>query len=586
MERRVSTTICSRKVCSHLFMVVPYPGSELCVRPVLGFSFFSSEQIDLHAWPFLRCCLPQAAQSAVTGSSKAMGTSVVGTEKPDAPQAVQPVDGSQGDLEAGAGLKRNLNSWHLQFIAIGGTIGTGLFLGSGKAIATTGPVGCLIAFMFVGTIIYSIMVSLGEMATFMPVAGSFTAYASRFFDPSLGFSMGWIYWFSWSSTFALELVSAGLIIQYWNKDLSVGIFIAVFWVVFTACNFLPIRWFGELESYFVSIKVVTIIGFVIFAICIDAGAGQHGYLGFQAWVNPGPFLGYLVPGHIGKFVGFWSVLVTAGFSYQGVELVGIGAGETANPAKSVPSAIRWTFWGVFSLFVATIFFIGITVPSDNPQLLTDANNASASPLVIAAILAGVPVLPHIINAVLLTAVLSAANSNVYSSSRIIVSLAGEGHAPRFLARTNRFGTPHYAVALSSAIGLLAFLNLSSGGSNVFSWLLNIASIAGFLGWCSIAICHLAFMRVLRARGISRDSLAFKAPMQPYLTIYGLFFCALILITNGFTVFIRWNTSNFFTAYISLILFIVLYLGHKITFRTKIKALDEIDIDRGRVIPSS
>lgn len=511
-------------------------------------------------------------------------------------------DGSQKDLSVGEGLQRGLNSWHLQFIAVGSAIGTGLvrssspsimegswsfsnalqFLGSGKALATTGPVGCLIAFLFVGTIVYSIMVSLGEMATFMPVAGSFTAYASRFVDPSLGFAMGWIYWFSWAITYALELVGSGLVIQYWDSSLSVGIFIAVFWVVFTACNFLPVRWFGEFESYFVSIKVITVVGFIIFAICIDAGAGQHGYLGFDAWVHPGPFAEYIVPGNIGKFVGFWSVLVTAGFSYQGTELVGVGAGETADPAKSVPSAIRWTFWGVFSLFVATIFFIGITVPSDSPNLMIGASDASASPLVIAAKLAGVPVLPHIINAVLLTAVLSAANSNLYSSSRILVALAGEGHAPPFFARTNRFGTPHYAVGFSSAIGLLAFLNLSSGGGEVFTWLLNITGIAGFISWCCISICHLVFMRAVRARGISRDSLAFRAPMQPYLTVYGLFFCVLILLTNGFTVFIRWSTSNFFAAYVSVILFIVLYVGHKVLLRTKFVALADIDLERDRV----
>jgi amino acid transporter len=439
----------------------------------------------------------------------------------------------------------------------------------------------LIAFIFVGTIVYAIMASLGEMATFMPVTGSFTAYASRFVDPSLGFSMGWIYWFSWSITYALELVGAGLVIQYWDKKLSVGIFIAVFWVVFTACNFLPIRWFGEFESYFVSVKVITIIGFIIFAICIDAGAGQHGYLGFDAWIHPGPFAEYLVPGNIGKFVGFWSVLVTAGFSYQGTELVGVGAGETADPAKSVPSAIRWTFWGVFSLFLGTIFFIGITVPSNNPDLLTDANDASASPFVIAAKLAGVPVLPHIINAVLLTAVLSAANSNVYSSSRILVALSEEGHAPAFLARTNRFGTPHYAVGVSAAVGLLGFLNLSSSGGAVFNWLLNIAGIAGFIGWCCITISHLHFMRALRFRGISRSTLAFKAPMQPFLTIYGLFFCVLILLTNGFTAFIRWSISEFFAAYVSLIIFVVLYVGHKVYFRTRLVRVADIDLDRDR-----
>lgn len=494
------------------------------------------------------------------------------------------IDGSKNkDIEAGgAELHRGLLSHHLQFVAIGGTIGTGLFLGSGTALATAGPVGCLIAFVFVGTIVYSVMVSLGEMASFIPVAGSFTVYASRFVHPSLGFAMGWIYWFSWSMTYALELTSAGIIIQYWNASLSIGIFIAIFWVVFTAINFLPVRWFGEVEMYLSSIKVITIIGFIIFAICIDAGAGQHGYLGFQAWVTPGPFAESIVTGSAGKFVGFWSVLVTAGFSYQGAELVGVGAGETADPAKAVPSAIRWTFWGLVSLFTSTIFFIGLLVPYDNEDLLTGGSNASASPLVIAANLAGVPVLPHIINAVLLTAVLSAGLSNVYSGSRILVALASENHVPQWVARTNKHGTPYVAVAITSTMGLLAFLNLSDDGSKVFTWFLNIVAIAGFITWACINICHLRFMAALKAQGISRSTLPYTARFQPYLAWFGLFFGVLILLTNGFTVFINWNTSSFFAAYISLVLFVVLLVGHKIIFRTKMVRLTEVDLVKGRV----
>ncbi|KAI8957576.1 amino acid permease/ SLC12A domain-containing protein [Daldinia sp. FL1419] len=490
----------------------------------------------------------------------------------------------QKDVEAGDDqLHRGLRSYHLQFIAIGGTVGTGLFIGSGEALATAGPVGCLIAFLFVGSIVFSVMTSLGEMASFIPVAGSFTVYASRFVDRSLGFAMGWIYWFSWSITFALELVAAGVIIQYWNSELSVGIFIAIFWVIFTGINFLPIRYFGAFEMWFSSIKVVTIVGFIIFAICIDAGAGKNGYLGFDAWVHPGPFADSdLAPGNTGKFVGFWSVLVTAGFSYQGAELVGIGAGETHDPAKSVPKAIRWTFWGILSLFVATIFFVGLLVPHDTPDLLIGTTDASASPLVIAANLAGVSVLPHIINAVLLTAVLSAANSNVYSGSRILVGLATENNAPGFLTRTNKYGTPYFAVAITSAIGLLAFMNLSSNGGDVFDWLLNITAIAGFITWSCISVCHLRFMKALKAKGISRKVLPYAAPLQPYLTWFGLFFCVLILLTNGFTVFIKWKTSDFFASYVSLILFLVLFLGHKLVFWTKPVKLADVDLDRDRV----
>lgn len=503
--------------------------------------------------------------------------------KPAGDNTDNSLNGSKHDVEAAdTQLQRTLSSHHLQFLAIGGTIGTGLFLGSGTAIATAGPVSTLIAFIFVGTIVYSIMVSLGEMATFIPVPGSFTVYASRFVDPSLGFAMGWIYWFSWAMTFAVELTAAGIIIQYWDASLSIGIFIAVFWVVFTGINLLPVRWFGEIEMYLSSIKVITIVGFIIFAICINAGAGEQGYIGFKYWVHPGAFAGSMVTGPVAKFVGFWSVLVTAGFSYQGAELVGVGAGETADPVKAVPSAIRWTFWGILSLFVSTIFFIGLLVPYDNPALTTGTDNASSSPLVIACNLAGVSVLPDIINAVLLTAVLSAAQSNVYSGSRILVALADEKHIPKWMTKTNKNGTPYVAVGCTSLFGLLAFLNLSDDGSEAFDWFMNITSIAGFITWSCISICHLRFMKAAKFQGIPRSQLPYRAPIEPYLAWYGLFFCVLILLTNGFTVFIEWNTSDFFTAYISLILFVVLYAGHKLIYRTKFVALADVDLIRGRM----
>ena len=499
------------------------------------------------------------------------------------PHTAGDLNQSRDDLETGSasGLERTMGSRHLQFIAIGGTIGTGLFIGTGSALNTAGPVSLLIAFLFVGSVVYSIMVSISEMAAYIPVAGSFTAYATRFVDPTLGFSMGWIYWFSWSITYALELTAAGLIIQWWNASLSVGIWIGVFWLVFSGLNFLPVRWFAELEMWFSSIKVITIVGFIIFSICINAGAGDEGYIGFKYWKDPGPFATSMVEGDSGRFVGFWSVLVTAGFSYQGTELVGIGAGETKNPRKTIPSAIRWTFWGILILFSFTVFFIGLNIPSDLEALSSGGTNASASPLVIIAQRAGVPVLPHIINAVLLTAVLSAANSNVYSSSRILIALAEDGLAPKFLKRTNRYGTPYIAVGFCSILGLLGFLNLSSNGETVFNWLLNISATSCFVAWAIISLSHIRFIKILAAQGIDRMTLPYVAPLQPYLSYYGMIFTLIILITNGFTVFIEWDTADFFTCYISLLLFIVLYAGYKIFSRSKIVPLHEADIVKGR-----
>ncbi|KAF3766004.1 hypothetical protein M406DRAFT_37244 [Cryphonectria parasitica EP155] len=481
-------------------------------------------------------------------------------------------------------LERGFSANHLQFLAIGGAVGTGLFIGSGSALATAGPVSCLISYLFVGTILYSVMTSLGEMATYLPVPGSFTAYNTRFVDPGLGFAIGWLYWFSWAITFALELTAAGMIIQYWNASISIGVWIAIFWVIFTATNFIPVKWFGEMEMWFVSIKVVTILGFIIFAICIDAGASHQGYLGFTYWKNPGSFASYdssMEPA-TGKFVAFWDVLITAAFSYQGAELVGVGAGEARDPHKTVPKAIRNTFWGILFLFVATIFFLGLLVPYTNSDLTNSGYSAASSPLVIAANLAHVPVLPDILNAVLLTAVLSAANSNAYSGSRILVALANEGQAPRLLARTNRYNTPYIAVAATAAFGLLGFLNLSSDGTEAFNWFLDITAVAGLICWGSINLCHIRFQHVLRAQGIDRRSLPYRAPLQPYLAYYGLFFIVLIVFTQGFTAFIPWSTVNFFTAYISLILFVVLYAGYWIVFRPGFVKAHEVDLHKGQV----
>ena len=275
------------------------------------------------------------------------------------------------------------------------------------------------------------------------------------------------------------------------------------------------------------------------------------------------------------------MLIQAGFSYQGTELVGIAAGETSNPRKTVPSAIKKTFYRILLFFVGSIFFIGLLVPYDNQALLTGSSDAASSPFVIAAELAGVRVLPGLINGVLLCVVLSAANSNVYSGSRIIVGLAQEGFAPRWFTATTSNGVPYIAVAFTAAFGLLGFMNESNGGGAVFDWFVNISGVAGFISWTCINISHLAFMRALRARGVSRDTLPYKAMWQPWLSWYGAVFNVIIILTQGFTAFMPWDTSAFFVAYVSLILFVVLYVGHKLVFRTRFVKAEEADLDSGR-----
>jgi amino acid transporter len=201
--------------------------------------------------------------------------------------------------------------------------------------------------------------------------------------------------------------------------------------------------------------------------------------------------------------------------------------------------------------------------------------------VIAAQLAGVDVLPGIINAVLLCVVLSAANSNVYCGSRIIVGLAESGSAPKFMLRTTKKGVPYFAVTFTASFGLLGFMNLSDNAGEVFGWFLNITAIAGFIAWTCINITHIFFMKALAARGQSRDTLPYKAFWQPYFSYYGMVFNIIIILTNGFTAFMPWSTKDFFVAYISVFIFVTLYAGHKIVTRSKFVKPIDADLDSGR-----
>jgi amino acid transporter len=229
----------------------------------------------------------------------------------------------------------------------------------------------------------------------------------------------------------------------------------------------------------------------------------------------------------------------------------------------MPQAIRRTFWSIFALFVFTIFFIGILVPYDNEQIAIGGTNAGSSPIVIAIKLAGVSALPDIMNAILL------------------VGLAEEHCGPAFLKRTSKRGVPYWATTVTAAMGLLAYMNLSSNGGEAFNWLLNIVSVAGFIAWSCICICHLCFMRALKAQNMDRDTLPYKSWGGRGLAIYGLVFCVIITITQGFTSFVPWNVEKFFISYISLILFTVLYLGHKLWTRSRLIVPAQADLLTGK-----
>lgn len=494
----------------------------------------------------------------------------------------------------GTGVKRNLQARHISMIALGGTIGTGLFISTKNAILA-GPVMALISYLFVTSLAYSVTQSLGEMATYIPVSGSFTQFAARFCSPAIGCANGWLYWFSWAITFALEVSVVGQIIQYWTHAVPLAVWITLFWVLIICTNMVPVKMYGEIEFWVASIKIIAVAGWLIYALCMVCGAGATGPVGFRYWRNPGPwgdgssFAEYYSNINTARFLAWLNTLITALFTFQGVELVGISCGESANPRKTVPAAVKKVIFRILFFYVLSIFFMGLLIPYNDPKLNDDSEFAASSPYIVAMKNSGTQILPDIFNAVILIAIISAANSNVYSGSRILYGLAQVGTAPKFFLWTTKQGIPYVAVLFTAAFGALGYLVLSNGGNTVFDWLLNITAVSGLISWINISASHIRFMRVLKLRGRSRDELPYKVRWMPWYAHYAFWTNFVLMFLQGFSAFYGITASSFFTAYVSIMLFVFVWvIAHFYyngwqkawTWRSLLIPLEEIDVDSG------
>ncbi|KAH8104113.1 general amino acid permease 1 [Cristinia sonorae] len=499
-------------------------------------------------------------------------------------------DKNRLDVSEIDGVHRRLKERHVQMIAIAGTIGTGLFLGSGKALAGGGPLGALVAYALVGSIAYSSLAALGEMTSHAPISGSFPHFAARWVDPSFGFAMGWNYWYTNAISVPVEITAATILITFWDDNLShqAG-YTALFCVLVCLVNIFGVRWFGESEFFFSIIKLLLITSLILVGLIIDLGGGpDHDRRGFRYWKNPGAVArAGLVHSHIGvdRFLAILNQLVQAGFSFQGMELVAIAASETINPRRNIAKAVRRVFWRVLVFYILGIIVTGMIVPYNDPDLLQDhgGGTAAESPYVIVMNRAGIKVLPHIVNACVLLSAFSAGNSFLYSSSRILYGLALRGQAPRFFARCTQAGLPLIAVLSTSLLAWLAFMNVASGAQTVFNWFVNLSSIGGFITWWGVNLTYLFFYRGFRAQGFDRKKLSYYSFLQPGLAIWGFFWSTIIILINGFPVFWHFNASDFLVAYINLPLFFALWIVWKVVKRTSVWKPMEMDFVTG--IPS-
>ncbi|KIW29253.1 uncharacterized protein PV07_05078 [Cladophialophora immunda] len=519
-------------------------------------------------------------------------------EKQIREQTVSPIESRQGihggENEERTRLHRGLKARHITMIAIGGAIGTGLIIGTGKALAQAGPGSIFISYTIVGLLVYLVMCALGEMAAWLPLSSGFTGYAARFCDPALGFALGYTYWFKYIIVTPNQLTAGALIIQYWvDRDrVNPGVFIAVFWVAIVCINYFGIRFFGEFEFWLSTIKVIVIVGVIILSLVLALGGGpDHDRKGFRYWSDPGAFAEYIEDGATGRFLAFWSTMVTATFAYLGTELVGVTVGEAQNPRKTIPRAIKLTFYRILFFYCLSVLLLGMLVPYDSEELAfanKASSSASASPFVVAVKLAGITALPGILNGCILLFVFSASNSDLYIASRTLYGLASEGHAPALFRRTDSRGVPVYALGLSAAFALLAFMNVADDSKTVFGYFVNLVTIFGLLTWISILVAHICFVRARRAQAVPSAALAYTAPLGVAGSYGALAMCILIALTKNFAVFVRSPSSygafdykNFITGYLGIPLYLAMIAGYKWWTRCRRVRPAEADLWTGK-----
>lgn len=481
-----------------------------------------------------------------------------------------------GDVENIKELNRSLSTRQVSMIAIAGVIGTGLYLGTGKSLAQGGPLSLLITYSIMSLEVYLMMLALGEMSAYMPIAGSFCTFAKKFGSESLGFAILINYWLNDAVSVASDLTALQLVMKYWT-DFHFWIVSLIFWVLLLFLNIFHVRFYGETEYWLALLKVLSIIAFFIVSIVVNVGHNeQHEYIGFKYWsMGDAPF--------VDGFKGFAKLFVTASFALGGTESLTLTSGEMTNPVRSTRIITKTVFWRIVIFYIFSVFFIGMNVPYNYPNLLT--KSVVTSPFTIVFQQAGSKSAGSFMNAVILTSVISAGNHALYAGSRLAFTLGTEGYLPKILARKNRFGIPYVAVLITWFAGGLCFGSSFIGAGDLWSWLQNLVGVSNQISWLCIGITSIRFRKGLAKQGRLHE-LQYKNWTYPYGPWFVIIFTSIILLVQGWTSFAPWNVSDFFSFYLEMFVFPVCLLFWWVFHRKdRFKKAQEMDFDTDRYIES-
>ncbi|WVQ65195.1 uncharacterized protein L199_003368 [Kwoniella botswanensis] len=474
---------------------------------------------------------------------------------------------------------RRLNPRQIQLSAIAGSIGAALFVAIGSGVLS-GPLALLIAFVFWATVVYSIGQCQMEIVSLLPLDGSFIRLATRMVDPALGVAVGWNHFFAQTSYIIFEATIINTLVEYWGYDSSPAILITVSLLFYLAINVYRADLFGEVEFWLALGKVLLASGLILFTfIAMLGGNPLHDRFGFRYWKNPGPWAGETASGRLESFVNAVNV---AGFCMGGPEYLSMISGEAKDPRKTIPRAFKTLMTRLIIFFIGGCLCVGILVPYNDETLTTGSAKtyAGKSPYVIAMSRLQIPVLPSIVNAALITTVISAGNAYTFNASRSLHALALDKKAPSIFTRVNRKGVPYTSVILVMLLSCLAYLALGSSSAKVLNWILNFCTAATMLNWSVMAFTWVRFNRAMREQGIDRkEYLPVVSKIQPYAGYWALFWAPLFLFIQGYSVFLKgnWDVATFIFNYGIIALAGGIGLGFKLFARTPFHRSKDVDL---------
>lgn len=483
--------------------------------------------------------------------------------------------------------KRGLSPRHVQLMAIGGSIGTGLFIGIGGVLSKAGPLSVFLGYLFWGVLfVWPCNLCVAEMCAYLPVRGSIFELASRFVDPALGFAMGWTYFYAGVMLVCVEYSAVATVMQYWNTDVNPAAWIAMAMVVCILLNVVAVKWYGESEFVMASTKVLLLIGLVLLTLITMCGGNpRKDAYGFRNWGNGNAMRSYYTDGATGRFLGWWKVVIYAGFTIAGPDMIALSAGEIQNPRRTIPRVARLIFYRLVGFYVIGVLAVGIICNSRDEKLLgaieSGAAGSAASPWVIGIENLSIEGLPDLINFLILLSGWSCGNAYLYSSSRTLYGLAQEGQAPRFLLRCTKSGVPIYCVTVVSLITCITFLVSSNSAVEVFYWFVDLTTTGLIATYTCMLLTFVGWYRARNAQGLRTSSLHYLAPLTPYSAYFALFLGCVAILFIGFDTFVPFSTQGFITSYFCVPYTTVLFLVWKILKRTRLVDPKEADLVSGK-----